>query len=114
MLNPSHTVVQIGYRHIDCAKAYKNEKEVIVPTFKCTEVFFRAWSRRERFYVFALLLVDWMSIGGRLTFVTTSSVMQIGDALQELYKEGIVKREDLFITSKLWLGIFYSIISQEL
>ncbi len=27
---------------------------------------------------------------------------QIGDALQELFKEGIVTRGDLWITSKLW------------
>ena len=45
--------VKIGYRHIDCAAIYGNEKE-------------------------------------------------IGEAFSQLFKQGIVKREELFITSKLW------------
>ncbi len=47
------TAVKAGYRHIDCAYIYRNEKA-------------------------------------------------IGQALADLFAEGIVKREELFITSKLW------------
>ncbi|KAK2972306.1 hypothetical protein RJ640_014364 [Escallonia rubra] len=48
-----HTAVKAGYRHIDCARAYNNEKE-------------------------------------------------IGSVLKKLFEDGVVKREDLWITSKLW------------
>ncbi|CAI8600887.1 unnamed protein product [Vicia faba] len=47
------TAIQVGYRHIDCAAAYKNQAE-------------------------------------------------IGSALKKLFEDDVVKREELWITSKLW------------
>jgi len=47
------TAIRMGYRHLDCASIYGNEKE-------------------------------------------------IGQALAKLFKEGVVKREELWITSKVW------------
>ncbi|KAK7267957.1 hypothetical protein RIF29_20638 [Crotalaria pallida] len=51
--NAIATAVKVGYRHIDCAHIYGNQKE-------------------------------------------------IGSALKKLFEEGVVNREDLWITSKLW------------
>ncbi len=45
--------IEAGYRHIDCAAIYENEKEV-------------------------------------------------GNAFQQAFKDGLVKREEIFVTSKLW------------
>lgn len=53
--------IMLGYRHLDCASIYGNEKE-------------------------------------------------IGGILQEVFAEGIVKREDLWITSKVWNNMHQDVI----
>lgn len=58
--NAVKEAVRMGYRHIDCASVYGNERE-------------------------------------------------IGAALSELMKEGIVKREDLWITSKVWNDMHHDV-----
>ena len=55
------TALKSGYRHIDCARAYGNEKEV-------------------------------------------------GNGLSSSIKQGLVKREDVFITSKVLKNIFYLVL----
>lgn len=54
--NAVKTAIKAGYRHIDCASAYGNEKEV-------------------------------------------------GKALSEIFKEGLVAREDVWVTSKVWCNM---------
>ena len=34
---------------------------------------------------------------------------EIGEALEKLFKEGVVKREDMFITTKLWYVQEYNV-----
>lgn len=34
-------------------------------------------------------------------------LLQIGSVLKKLFEEGVVKREDLWITSKLWFGFVF-------
>lgn len=53
--------IELGYRHIDCASVYGNEKE-------------------------------------------------IGGALRDVFASGIVKREDLWITSKVWNNMHHDVI----
>ncbi|KAJ8747087.1 hypothetical protein K2173_008886 [Erythroxylum novogranatense] len=63
---------EAGYRHIDCARAYADEKEVMI-----------------------LLTSSLLSI-------YRQSKNQFLWLLKKLFDDGIVKREELFITSKLW------------
>jgi alcohol dehydrogenase (NADP+) len=76
--------MQAGYRHIDCAQAYNNEKEVI----SSSHLLFQTFSQANGISILKCKL--------------TVAALQVGLGLKKALDEGIVKREDLFITSKLW------------
>ena len=74
--------MQAGYRHIDCAQAYNNEKEVI----SSSNLLFQS----SKWYLSSEIVK------------LTAAALQVGLGLKKALDEGIVKREVLFITSKLW------------
>ncbi|XP_025809822.1 aldo-keto reductase family 4 member C10-like isoform X1 [Panicum hallii] len=79
-----YAAVKAGYRHIDCAQAYNNEKEVI----SSSHLLFQTFSQANGISILKCKL--------------TVAALQVGLGLKKALDEGIVKREDLFITSKLW------------
>ncbi|KAH0912898.1 hypothetical protein HID58_036219, partial [Brassica napus] len=69
--------IKIGYRHLDCA-VNPPENDLIL-------------SSVASYYVsFYLGIADY------------KNEAEVGEALSEAFKEGLVKREDLFVTTKLW------------
>jgi diketogulonate reductase-like aldo/keto reductase len=85
--------MQAGYRHIDCAQIYGNEKEVIssigFPQIDFPQIYSLASQAKRSL--------------SRITNTTQLRlVLQIGFALKKVFEDGIISREDLFITSKLW------------
>ncbi|EFJ47366.1 hypothetical protein VOLCADRAFT_92170, partial [Volvox carteri f. nagariensis] len=74
------TALRLGYRHIDCAKVYENEHEA---RKKGEGREGSGWSAAE---------------GG---------APQVGEALAAVLSEGVVRRDEVFITSKLWNSDHY-------
>jgi len=92
IFSPPLNNVQAGYRHIDCAQAYNNEKEVNdVLNVLLTSVTHH--SSASKWYP---------NFETKVTGTRCCSALQVGFGLKKVLDEGIVKREDLFITSKLW------------
>lgn len=73
-----------GYRHIDCAAVYGNEKEVGAGTFLKVSTFAFQWKAPASFFDAQLALPTYFLLG-----------------LKAAFDKG-VKREDVFVTSKLW------------
>jgi alcohol dehydrogenase (NADP+) len=81
-------MAQAGYRQIDCARSYGNEKEVRVQRHSASCHTHTAEKFKGLAHCFFSILLPF----------------QVGLSLKKLFQNGVVKREDLFITSKLWLG----------
>lgn len=89
--------MQNGYRHIDCASVYGNEKEVILHHFltPCC-IFFLCMP------TMTLFMMDLWCFMCMCIRACCIDIAQIGVALKELFSTGVVHRSEIFITSKLW------------
>ncbi len=82
--NAVRAAIELGYRHIDCA--------AICAFFVDLLIYFIM----NRPFIFCVSYA-------RIFFgLADNNEREIGDALRDVIARGIVKREDLFITSKLW------------
>ncbi|PIO63234.1 oxidoreductase, aldo/keto reductase family protein [Teladorsagia circumcincta] len=104
------TAVEAGYRLIDTATCYENENAIgdaikeLIQEGKVSreELFITTKSKPEEVKAAVKNAVE---AGYRLIDTATcyENENAIGDAIKELIQEGKVSREELFITTKLWL-----------
>lgn len=95
-----------GYGHIDCARVYDDEEEVrdqcssfIFPPLHCYK---KLMHGRKLFS------------NGNVHYLHLLGLNQVGVALKELFNSGVVKRSEMWITSKLWYANFYCFTNSNL
>uniref|UniRef100_A0A9I9CFH6 NADP-dependent oxidoreductase domain-containing protein n=1 Tax=Cucumis melo TaxID=3656 RepID=A0A9I9CFH6_CUCME len=86
--------IKIGYRHFDCAGCVE-----IVGGIECQ-------NNRHQFQAFPVISGNyncWSSFNSGHFKLITKNEAEAGEALAEAFKSGLVKREELFITTKVSL-----------
>eukprot|EP00967_Tisochrysis_lutea_P061069 scaffold78193_cov20-Tisochrysis_lutea.AAC.1 len=96
--------VKMGYRHIDCAPVYNNEKQSIceLEPAVLSPIGVHQNHRSQQLILTPLFEIS-QSLGN------CGEHTQVGDAFQQLFKEGVVKREELFVTSKILVSCSVSV-----